>query len=234
MKYLEFFVSSQKEKDILVEMFQADKTATLEHRIMQYNFPAELAKRINGLPAEDWDSDLDNLLNKTYKKNLKELEEALEFFNLYWENNEEYFFDRLKNIFKKEVDKYSVLLSNYVSGTSDWIGTNICTNAYSYRDENENYHTYFLLFEIILSETFKIIRKDNTEQYISDHKVWIISELTSFTILHEEWNVFNDVITKTYYDQVDKFIPEAKEIYKESGNIYVFFEKFIKLLINSE
>jgi hypothetical protein len=171
-------------------------------------------------------------LDRVYKRSSKRLKKSIEFFNSYWENNEDRFFNKLESIFGKKVSKYNVLLSNYISGILDWKGTNICINAYSYKNKKENYHVYFLLFEIILSEIFKTMRKNNTEQEFSDRKTWIISELSAFTILGEEWDLFNKVNPRTGYMDIDKLIPEAKEIYENSNNMSGFLEKIISLLKN--
>lgn len=227
--YFEFYISKDSEKKQLIEMFQEDDPLGLKDRAKQYNFPVDLAVKINSEPLQVWKPELLKLLDNTYDHNLKFLKESASFFMNYWRKNEGRFFPILEDLFKKKLPTYYVLLAHYVAGTSDWHGVDICTNAYSHKWKGKDCHAYFLLFEVILSQVFMMVRKEHDEKSLSDFDLWKVSELVAFVVLHKEWDYFN-YIKKTNYEQIDNHIEEAMVLYNNKQNLKDFIYKSIELL----
>ncbi|HSQ97486.1 MAG TPA: hypothetical protein VLL98_02085, partial [Rickettsiales bacterium] len=225
---LKFYISWREERKRLIGLFRGFDPLGIDSRAKQCNFSKRLAKKIHSKSPEEWMPILNQLLKKTYKDESKKMREALVFFEKYWQKNDKNFFEKLEIIFKEKIPTYNVLLSYYVAGTSDWYGENICTNIYSYKWKKKNSHVYSLLFEVILSQVFKRIRRNKSQKDISDEKVWSASELSAFIILHQEWNIF-DNMQITRYKEVDNFIYDAQKIYKSAKDIDIFIEKILLL-----
>lgn len=224
--HFNFYISQNDEKAKIVEIFQMDDPYGISARAKQYHISEELAKEIHENKSDKWNNELDNILSKTYKENEDKLKNSLKFFNDYWLKNDAYFFDKIEKVLSENVEQYNVLLSHFVAGTSDWVGNNICTNAYSNEWSGENSHIYYLLYETILSHIFKRIRKIN--EVLKDLKVWSISELTAFTILHNEFDLFESE-SKTNYDEIDNKREQVKEIYLKCKNMNDFLNIVLSL-----
>ncbi|HSQ97877.1 MAG TPA: hypothetical protein VLL98_04120 [Rickettsiales bacterium] len=225
--HFNFYLSKNGEKEEIVEIFQDDDPYGIPARAKQYGISENLAKKINSAPREEWENDLDLVLTEAYRINEKKLNESLEFFKTFWNENDKYYFDILEKAIEEKIEKYNVLLTHFVAGTSDWEGNNICTNAYSKGIiRNKNAHVYYLLFEVILSHFFKKIRKVRKD--LEDLQIWAMTELISFTILHNEFDLFESE-ANTNYKEVDSHINEAKNLYKNSNNINKFIEEIIKI-----
>jgi hypothetical protein len=77
-----------------------------------------------------------------------------------------------------------------------------------------------------LSHFFKKIRKVRKD--LEDLQIWAMTELISFTILHNEFDLFESE-TSTDYKEVDSHIEEAKNLYKKLNDINKFVGEIIKL-----
>jgi hypothetical protein len=226
--YFKFYISWREEQKRLIGFFRGFDPLGIDARAKQCNFPKRLAKKIHYQSPEEWMPILNQLLKETYKNESEKMKEALGVFEKYWQKNDKEFFERLEVIFKEKIPTYNVLLSYYVAGTSDWYGENICTNVYSYKWKKKNSHIYSLLFEVILSQIFKRIRRNKSWKDIPNEKVWSVSELSAFIILHQEWDIFNNMQI-TRYEEVDNLICEAQKIYKSTKDIDIFIEKVLLL-----
>lgn len=224
--HLNFYLSKEDEKKEIIGIFQSDDPYGITLRAKQYQMPEDLAIRINSAKKNEWENELDLLLNNAYKENNKKLKDSLEFFESFWEENDGYYFNIIEKAIGEQVESYNVLLSHFVAGTSDWVGNDICTNAYSNKIPRKNAHVYYLLFEVILSHFFKKIRAKRKD--LEDLQIWAMTELISFTILHNEFNEFESE-NMTDYVEVDTYINEAKELYKKCKNIHEFVEGIIKI-----
>ena len=229
MKHFEFFLSQNFEKRILINIFKNDETKKIKDRAKQYKFPIKLAKDIKKLPINICENKIDNFLNISYKRDYKKMNISLKKFIDYWDNNENYYFDKLEKFFNKQIPLYEVLLSRYVAGISDWEGNHICTNIFSFKWKKYCNHNYCLLYEIVLSEIFKLIKIKNNQ--LKDNDIWIMSELSSFVILHKFFDEFS-FIKKTYYNQIDCLINKVYLIYDNTNNINDFLENIMNIRIN--
>lgn len=226
MQHFDFFISKNFEKQILLDMFKNDKTKTIKNRARQYKFPVKLAKDIARISGNECEEKLEHFLNVSYERDAKRMTNCLNIFKSYWDKNSNYYFCKLENFFERNIEQYEVLLSRYVAGTSDWYGNHICTNIFSLKWKKYCNHNYCLLYEVVLSEVFKTIRKLRTVDELSDNDVWILSELSSFVILHRLFDEFK-FIKKTYYEQVDVLLDKAYLIFDNSNGINDFIKRII-------
>jgi hypothetical protein len=123
--HFSFYLSKNGEKDEIIEIFQSDDPYGIPARAEQYNISESLAKKINSAPKKEWENNLDLVLIEAYKTNEKKLNESLKFFNTFWNKNDKYYFDILEKAIGEKIEKYNVLLTHFVAGTSDWEGNNI-------------------------------------------------------------------------------------------------------------
>lgn len=72
-----------------------------------------------------------------------------------------------------------------------------------------------------------MIRTLKNENELPDVKVWALSELTAFTLLHHEWPAFG-YLEKTGYDAVDEMIPDARRLYRKNKGMRVFLEDIMR------
>ena len=207
-------------------MFKNDRTKAIKNRARQYKFPVKLAKDITGISGNECEEKLERFLNVSYERDIKRMTNCLNIFKSYWDKNCDYYFYKLENFFEKNIKQYEVLLSRYVAGISDWYGNHICTNIFSLKWKKHCNHNYCLLYEVVLSEVFKTIRKLRTVDELSDNNVWILSELSSFVILHRLFDEF-DFIKKTYYEQVDVLLDKVYLIFDNSNGINDFIKRII-------
>jgi hypothetical protein len=166
------------------------------------------------------------LLTEAYTLNEKKMGVSLRFFESFWKVNDERYFNVLEKAIGEKIEKYNVLLSHFVAGTSDWEANNICVNAYSNEIPGNDIHVYLLLFEVILSHFFKKIRKKRKD--LGDSQIWATTELISFIILHSEFDLFESV-HKTDYKEVDINIDKAISIYQKVASIGEFVKWVLKV-----
>lgn len=195
---------------------------SLEKRAEQYHFPLDLAKEMYNYPRHQWDQKLENLLSCTYIKNRQKLDKAFSFFQEYWKQYNEKYFEPINHFFDTQIPNYRVLLAHFLDAISNWVEPNIVLNAYSYQTPNPLYHTYTLLYEIILSQVFIRTRQIKSVMEVSDEKLWMISELTAFSFLATTFSEFSKV-SGTGYPQVDVWAPKFRELM----NMRLKFEDFI-------
>jgi len=223
---LKFFISAEEEAKRIVGLFQTDDPLGVTGRAAQCGFPVALAVKINQERRADWSAQLDRLFLDTYRHNQVQLNQALEFFQNYWAENEARFFPVLDKVFGHPMPPYYVLLTHFIAGTSDWYGTDICVNAYGPKLKNKNIHVYGLLYEVILSQIFRQVRQKVSSERLGDWAVWEIAEIGAFTVLHQAFDLF-DAFEKTYYEAVDQKLPAAQRQYRSAQNLDAFLEYLI-------
>lgn len=224
-----FYISLDTEKNRLMDMFCVPEAcSTFEKRAIQYHFPIDLAKKMYEHPRYVWDSELETFLASAYKKNKKDLEKALFFFQTYWEKNEKKYLTPLTVFFQNELPPYRVLLGNFLDAISNWREEDITINAYSYKAKNPLYHTYAVLFELILSQIFIRIRNLKSEKTLNDLSVWGLSELSAFAILHDLFSEFSKT-SGTGYDTIDSYASIFLEVIKKNNNITDFINEVLKI-----
>ena len=127
------------------------------------------------------------------------------------------YFNPINQFFGTPIPPYRVLVAYFLDAVSNWSETNIVLNAYAYQTPNPFYHTYTLLYEIILSQAFIRIRAEKPKEILSDEKLWMATELIAFGVLKKLFNEFSTV-NGTGYPQVDKFVPRFLDILAESNS----------------
>ena len=95
--------------------------------------------------------------------------------------------------------------------------------------KNEKEHIYALLYEVLLSQIFIKIRTQYSENILTDREVWKLSELSTFTILHNTFNCFFDK-EKTFYVEVDNLLEKGQLLYLENQDIDIFLKNLISLI----
>ncbi len=87
-KMIEFYISQDTEKQKLMDVFCVEPIgASLDYRAKQYHFPLEMAQKMQSLPRIQWDTELEDLLEKTYTQNQEELIQSLAYFQCFWNKN---------------------------------------------------------------------------------------------------------------------------------------------------
>ena len=225
---LDFYISIETEKNKLMDMFCIqDVGFSLEKRAEQYHFPLDLAKKMYNLPRYQWDRKLEDFLSQAYQKNKNKLDNALSFFQGYWTQHNENYFEPINCFFDTPIPSYQVLLAHFLDAISNWSEPNIVLNAYSYQTPNPLYHTYTLLYEIILSQVFIRTRQIKSPKEALDDKLWMASELTAFSFLATTFPEFSKV-SGTGYPQVDIFAVKSRKLME----MHLKFEDFIYQLLN--
>lgn len=227
--HFSFYTSAEEEKKQLIQMFRGEDPLGVDKRVRQYLFPTLLARHIHNKPARVWDKRLTHFLEEIYNQYSADLRKARTLFTLFWRQHDATYFKPLEAFFGHEIPPYHVLLSHFIAGASDWHGTEICTNAYSFYWNGGQSHAYFLLFEVILSQVFMRMRARYEETELPDRRLWAISETAAFTILHRLFDTF-DFITKTNYPQVDPHLKAAQLLLIETGEIDAFLEGLKELI----
>lgn len=222
-----FYLSAEKELQYIYSMFcQADPMG-LEARAEQYGFPLDLARRISQNDPDEWENDVIELLNQEYANLEDELNQSVEFHQEFWVEQEGVFSEVINEILDIEVPDYNVLLTRYITGISDWHGTDIVLGAFLYEAEPENQHSYVLLFETILSQVFMKIRELYNQEYISDWNVWAISELATYAILRHSFDGFEN-FDKIGYAQIEGLKDKVCAWYVNSESFQDFLLKIVK------
>lgn len=225
--HFNFYLSAAKELQYIYSMFSQSDPMGLEARAEQYGFPLDLAKRISQNDPEEWENDVIDLLNNEYASLEEELNQAVAFYQEFWNGQDEVFSEVINDIFGNEIPDYNVLLTRYVTGISNWYGTDIVLGAFLYEEEPENKHCYILLFETILSQVFMKIRELYNQDYISDWNVWGISELTTYAILRHSFDGF-EYFENIGYPQLEGLKAMTCAWYTNSESYQDFVLKMVK------
>ncbi|MBR6412784.1 MAG: hypothetical protein IKS41_06480 [Alphaproteobacteria bacterium] len=225
---LDFYISLETEKNKLMDMFcLQDIGFPMEKRVQQYHFSLDLAKDMYHLPRHQWDKKLEDFLSEAYTKHKDDLASSLSFFQKYWNQHSEQYFGPINQFFGEQIPPYRVLLAHFLDGISNWVEPSIVINAYSYQTPNPLYHTYTLLYEIILSQVFIRTRQIKSAKELTDEDLWMIAELAAFSFLATTFTEFSKV-SGTGYPQVD--IHALK--FRELMNMRPKFEDFITKSFN--
>ncbi len=224
-----FFYSKYIEELYLIRLFQDEDPLGLKNRAAQLSFPYDLALSIHQEEMIKWRSHLRQEINEQYKKHQEKIENSILFSKIYWEKNEQKWLPPLEQVLRKKIPDYHILLSQYGMGISDWYGTNISIPAAFSTKKNEREHIYALLYEVLLSQIFIKIRTQYSENILTDREVWKLSELSTFTILHNTFNCFFDK-EKTFYVEVDNLLEKGQLLYLENQDIDIFLKNLISLI----
>lgn len=217
-----FFYDQYIEELNLIRLFQEEDPLGIDNRANQIGFLLDLALDIQQKPLIEWREKLQKEVSSRYHLNMKKIEADIISCQSYW--RETNYIQPIEDVLIKKIPNYYILLSQYNLGVSDWYGTSIVVPSLFVINHNMKRHTYVVLFEVLLSQLFMKIRL--MHPCLMNWDIWLISELGTFTILH---NIFDEFLSveKTGYREVDELIPKADYLYKNTKNIDEFIENII-------
>ena len=180
-----FYVSKQEEIRILNEMLVGVEVCTKEERAKQYHIPLEIAQKCQ--EQKEPPKELIDFVNKAYQEKAADLQKAVTVHRDFWHKNGAKIRKILSELLEQKIPHFNVLLSVLCAGISDWEGTNISVNAFSYQNCSAWYS--IVLWETILALTFQRIRKKYSQKIYSDEVVWAVAEMTSCAIINTDFDV---------------------------------------------
>ena len=226
-KLFKFYTNESEEFDTLrnLVLCQNDASHTI-NRAEQYGIPCDIIKDKTGKL-------LKLFLHYKYKSLKKEHKQALRFHKSIISKKSSQIQQVLMAIFDHDIPQYNVRLNVQVNGTSDWYGTNISINAFSYLMRYKENHTLLsLVWETALSQTFIDIRKKYSERQISNKKVWAISELTAVAIWKNEFSKYDWNGVNVGYFELLPYQDKITKLYKSRKNFDEFLDSAVKLFKN--
>ncbi len=222
----EFYLSAFQEKNFLVDLFQQDDPMGVSARAQQCHFPVELAEQIHRDGLQKNRVALETLMQETYTKNAHRLQQAVAFFKDYWAHNEKLWIPELERVIGGKMPPYYVLVTYFIAGVSDWYGTNIAVNGSLSQHKTPLAHVDVVLFEALLSHSFRRACQ-LMNRPISEFQVWAMAELAAFCVLEATFDNLSRP-EKTGYEQVDSFIPVARQLYRDRTS----FDDFLMQLLH--
>ncbi|MDR2902739.1 MAG: hypothetical protein LBU87_06530 [Lactobacillales bacterium] len=208
-----FYTDEAGEYDILKNMLSGWSGSTVAQRARQYGIPMDIArtcKKTKECPL------LKEYLRQGYKTYAVELKQSLAFYTAYWKKREKEIRALLEKIFETKVPLYTVRLNVQCDGTSNWYGTDISINAFSYLFPNKNWHACSVLWEMVLSLTFMAVRRLFPASELPDEQVWGIAELTAIAFIQVDFEKGSDWTIS--YKELEPHRRKVRRIYQRRKN----------------
>ena len=219
-----FYLDWKGEFQALQGMFYGWSGMSVKERAHQYGIPYDVAKKSRGTKKEN--NFLERFIKQGYKIYKKELKQSLSFHKKFWKKNSKKFSKIIERIFGHKIPTYTVRLNLQCGALSDRDGTDISINAFSYLKPNKFIHIDDLLWEMIFSQIFMRIRKENSKKELSDDLVWGVAELTCISIIQIE--IDGDTTNWPIgYAELEPRRQKVKDMYRKSKNFYDYLEKAI-------
>ena len=186
MPKLKFIIDKNYDGQMIYQILRSQrniKDIKYQAEVLGINF--EFAKKVSSAP--DFDAvrkEIMKLVNDRYKKNVHGLEKAKKEYQASWDEINDEFFERLKEItnFPIQHKQFECVVSAFHPGISNWGGNKIARiwNIDPLKQRRITAH------EIIISHFFSLIR-NKYPKVKSNKKIWQLAEIFAFAVtLHDK------------------------------------------------
>jgi len=225
-----FYTDFDIEYDLLLYFLSYPTGNTPRERAAQYNIPDNVFRAVSD--GCDNGNVLKTFLQRQYRDNEQKLKE---FINRATAIDYTKYLTKLSEIFGYKIPDYKIRINTNHDGTSDWVGTDGVSLRMDF-DESEFLH--FLMWEVILSQTFQLLRKmpaaadlPDMDSDMSGKSIWGIAEVTAWVIT-EFSDDFKFQKHTIGYPQLVKYGDAAAKLYSNRSDFKDYLKKVIEYFKN--
>jgi hypothetical protein len=235
MSKLFFKIDKKHDLDLFLTVLRKDDPAGLENRAFDMDIPLELAKKVASTPKDAY-QEMKMIVDLKYNNLESFARKSVILYQDSWDEINDKFFDLLENKTdcKIKFDEYFCTVSLFHKGISNWSENRIA------RIWSENHYTMrkITAHEIIVSHIFHLVESKYSNKGLQKEEIWKFAEISAWVLtgLDEDFLKFWPWIKSSEkwnrnhnYPQLVLLQDEAMNIYKNSDNFILFFEKMIEV-----
>ena len=221
MSLFNFYANKRGELETLQSMLAGDIGGV--DRAQQYGIPPDIADRVERGKQSD---ELQQYLFEKYRMLEKELTQSLRFHQKFWDKNSAHYAKRFAKILGHEMPPYTVRLNVQADGISNWSGTDVSINAFTYLGPwKEGMMIQAMILETMLSQTFIDIRKKWPEEELDNLHAWGAAELSALAIYQTDFCESDWAIG---YPQLEPHRGAIKKLYALRKDFQSYLENVVK------
>jgi hypothetical protein len=227
MTLFEFYIDQAGELDVLEHMLCGDDEQSGIDRAGQYGIPYDIAAKVRpDQPCRE----LAGYLSDSYRGLDRELKQSLSFHKNFWDKNSDFYRKKFEAILGRAMPQYTVRLNVHADGISNWHGTDISINAFTYlRPFKEGEMIRDIIWVSMQSRTFIEIRKTRDVSAMNDRNVWGLTELAAVAIYQTDFCKSDWPIG---YRELQSRQSHVKKLYAERKDFQEFLESAFEYFKN--